>query len=154
MRTFDLAPLWRSTVGFDRLFDLLEDTVRWNGEDTYPPYNIVKTGEDSYQIMLALAGFTPEEITITAEHNVVTVAGQKTVKDDQNFLYQGISGRTFRRVFNLAEHVQVKGATFEHGMLKIELVREVPEAMKPRRIPIGGPASTNDNRKIEHKKVA
>jgi molecular chaperone IbpA len=154
MRTLDLAPLWRSTVGFDRLFDLLEDTVRWNGEDSYPPYNIVKTGEDNYQIMLALAGFTPEEITITAEQNVVTVAGQKAVKDDQQFLYQGISGRSFRRIFNLAEHVQVKGASFEHGMLKIELVREVPEAMKPRHIPIGAASANRNNQQIEHKKAA
>lgn len=154
MRTLDLSPFWRSTVGFDRLFDLLEDSVRWNGEDNYPPYNIVKSGEDLYQITLALAGFTPEEITITAEQNVLTVAGQKTVKDDLQFLYQGISGRSFRRVFNLADHVQVKGATFEHGMLKIDLLREVPEAMKPRRIPIGGASTTNDNQKIEHKKAA
>jgi molecular chaperone IbpA len=153
MRTLDLAPLWRSTVGFDRLVDLVEDSLRWNGEDNYPPYSIAKSDDNQYQIMLAVAGFTPEEITITAEQNVLTIAGQKAVKEDQQFLYQGISGRPFRRIFNLADHVQVKGATFEHGMLKVELVREIPEAMKPRRIPIGGATTTNDNR-IEHKKAA
>jgi molecular chaperone IbpA len=152
MRTLDLAPLWRSSVGFDRLFDLVEESVRWNGEDSYPPYNIVKSGDDRYQIVLALAGFTPDEITITAEQNVLTVVGQKSVKDEGEFLYQGIAGRPFRRIFNLADHVQVHGAAFEHGMLKIDLVRELPEAMKPRRIAIGtGSPAAN---RIEHKKAA
>jgi molecular chaperone IbpA len=136
MRNFDPTPLWRSTIGFDRLFDLLDDSVRWNAEDNYPPYNIERTGEDEYQIALALAGFTPEEVTITAEQNVLAVEGRKAEKGEHQYLYQGISARPFRRVFNLAEYVQVKGASFEGGLLKIDLVREVPEGMKSRRIPI------------------
>jgi molecular chaperone IbpA len=151
MRTFDPTPLWRSTVGFDRLFNLLDESLRLTGEDNYPPYNIERTGEDHYQIALALAGFTPDEVTITAEQNVLTVEGRKAEKGDHQYLYQGISSRPFRRVFNLADYVQVKGASFEGGMLKIDLVREIPEAMKPRRIAI---SAGNENQKIEHKKAA
>ena len=151
MSTFDLTPLWRSTVGFDRLFDLLDETTRWTGENNYPPYNIGRTGEDEYQISIALAGFTPAEITITAEQNALTVEGRKAEKGDHQYLCQGISARPFRRVFNLADYVQVKGASFEGGLLKVDLVREVPEAMKPRRIAIAG---ANDNRQIEHQKAA
>jgi molecular chaperone IbpA len=150
MRTFDPTPFWRSTVGFDRLFDLMDQSTRWS-EDHYPPYNIERTGEDHYAITLALAGFTPDEISITAEQNVLTVEGSQGQKSDGEYLYQGISARPFRRVFNLADYVQVKGASFEQGLLKIELVREVPEAMKPRKIAIGNgaPAKT-----IEQKKAA
>jgi molecular chaperone IbpA len=150
MRTFDPTPLWRSTVGFDRLFDLMDQSTRWS-EDHYPPYNIERTGEDHYAITLALAGFTPDEVSITAEQNVLTVEGSQGQKSDGEYLYQGISARPFRRVFNLADYVQVKGASFEQGLLKIELVREVPEAMKPRKIAIGNgaPAKT-----IEQKKAA
>jgi molecular chaperone IbpA len=150
MRTFDPTPLWRSTVGFDRLFDLMDQSTRWS-EDHYPPYNIERTGEDHYAITLALAGFTPDEVSITAEQNVLTVEGSKSQKSDGEYLYQGISARPFRRVFNLADYVQVKGASFEQGLLKIELVREVPEAVKPRKIAIdtGAPAKT-----IEQKKAA
>jgi molecular chaperone IbpA len=151
MRNLDLAPLWRSTVGFDRVFDLLDESTRWASEDNYPPYNIERTGEDHYQIALALAGFTPEEIAITAEQNVLTVEGRKADKGEHQYLYQGISARPFRRVFNLADYVEVKGATFEGGLLKIDLVREVPEAMKPRRIAIN---SGNDSQQLEHKKAA
>jgi molecular chaperone IbpA len=151
MRTIDFAPLWRSTVGFDRLLNLLDDSARWTGEDNYPPYNIERIGEDHYQIALALAGFTPEDVTITAELNVLTVEGRKGEKNSHEYLYQGISARPFRRVFNLADYVEVKGASFEGGLLKIELVRQVPEAMKPRQIPIG---AGNDNQTIEHKKAA
>ena len=151
MRTFDPTPLWRSTVGFDRLFNLLDESARWTGEDNYPPYNIERTGADNYRISLALAGFSPEDIAITAEQNVLTVEGRKTEKDDHQYLYQGIPARPFRRVFNLADYVQVKGASFEGGLLKIELLREVPEAMKPRRIAING---ANDNRQIEQQKAA
>lgn len=151
MRTLDLAPLWRSTVGFDRLFDLLDESTRWVDGDNYPPYNIERSGEDDYQISLALAGFTPEEIAITAEQNVLTIEGRKAVKGEHQYLYQGISARPFRRVFNLADYVQVKGATFEGGLLKVDLVREVPEAMKPRRIAIN---ATNDVHQIEQKQAA
>ena len=151
MTTLDLAPLWRSTVGFDRLIDLMEDSVRWTGGDNYPPYNIERVGEDHYQILLALAGFTPDEVTITAEQNKLTVEGRKADKGNHQYLYQGISSRPFRRMFNLAEYVQVRGASFENGMLKIELVREVPEAMKPRQIAIN---TGNDHKESEHKQAA
>jgi molecular chaperone IbpA len=150
MRTFDPTPLWRSTVGFDRLFDLLDQASHFQANDTYPPYNIERAGEDHYRISLALAGFSPDEVTITAEQNVLTVEGSKAQKPEAEYLYQGISARPFRRQFNLADYVQVKGASFEDGLLKIELVREVPEAMKPRRIAI----SAGQKPTIEHKKAA
>ena len=143
MRTYDFAPLWRSTVGFDRLFDLAEATAQQPGEDHYPPYNIERLGEDRYQISLALAGFSPDEISITAEQNVLIVEGNKNEKTEREFLYQGISTRRFRRQFNLADYVQVKGAAFDNGLLKIERVREIPKAMKPRRIAINGGAVGN-----------
>jgi molecular chaperone IbpA len=146
MRTFDLAPLSRSTIGFDRLFDLVE-SAQHAAEETYPPYNIERLDEDRYAISLALAGFAPDEITITAEQNVLSVEGAKPQKDDSNFLYRGISSRPFKRQFNLADYVQVRGASFDNGLLRIELVREIPEAMKPRRIPVGGIA-TNDTAKL------
>lgn len=152
MRTYDLTPLWRSTVGFDRLFDLIDNPVRWSGEHNYPPYDIERTGEDHYRISLAVAGFTPDDITITAEQSTLTVEGRKVENREHEYLYQGISARPFRRVFNLADCVEVKGASFESGLLKIELVREVPEAMKPRKIAIG--TAGNDNQQIEHKSAA
>ena len=151
MRTFDPTPLWRSTVGFDRLFDMLDQTSHLQANDTYPPYNIERADEDHYRISLALAGFSRDEVTITAEQNVLTVEGSKTQKPETEYLYHGISARPFRRVFNLADYVQVKSASFEDGLLKIELVREVPEAMKPRRIAINGGASKPT---IEQKKAA
>ena len=138
MRAYDFAPLWRTTVGFDRLFDLAQAAAQHAGEDNYPPYNIEQLGEDSYQISLAVAGFSPDEISITAEQNVVTIEGNKPEKAEREFLYRGISTRHFKRQFNLADYVQVKNASFDNGLLKIELVREVPEAMKPRRIAING----------------
>lgn len=142
MRTYDFAPLWRSTIGFDRLFNLAE-AAQHAGEDHYPPYNIERLGEDRYQISLALAGFSPDEISITAEQNVVSVEGNKVDKTEREFMYQGISTRRFKRLFNLADYVQVKGAAFDNGLLKIELVREIPEAMKPRRISINGATAGN-----------
>jgi len=150
MRTIDPTSLWRSTVGFDRLFGLLDEAARFNGEDNYPPYNIELTGQDQYQIALALAGFSPDDITITAEQSTLKVEGHRTDKGEHQYLYRGISARSFRRVFNLADYVQVKGATFEDGLLKIDLVREVPEAMKPRRVPI----NVEGSQKIEHKMAA
>ncbi|WP_050625866.1 Hsp20 family protein [Bradyrhizobium viridifuturi] len=149
MRTYDFSPLWRSTVGFDRLFDLAEMAQR-AGEDNYPPYNIERLTEDRYQISLAVAGFAPNEIAITAEQNVVTVEGSKSEKAERDFLYRGISARSFRRQFSLADYVQVKRAAFDNGLLKIELVREIPEAMKPRRIAISG-VSTDNVQKLEAK---
>ena len=152
MRNLDLAPLWRSTVGFDRVFDLLDEATRWAGEDNnYPPYNIERTGDDEYQISLALAGFSPDEIRITAEQNVLTVEGSRPEKGERQYLYKGISARAFRRVFSLAEYVEVKGALFEDGLLTIQLVRELPEAMKPRQIAINENGKT---RMIEHKNAA
>jgi molecular chaperone IbpA len=151
MRNLGLDSLWRSTVGFDRVFDLLDESARWTGDDNYPPYNIERTGEDHYQISLALAGFTPEEVSITAEQNVLTVEGRKAEKVEHQYLCHGISARPFRRVFNLADYVEVKGASFEGGLLKIDLVRELPEAMKPRKIAIN---AGKDNKQIEHKRAA
>src|SRR3954454_23882108 len=109
MRNYDFSPLWRSTIGFDRLFDLAE-TAHQAAEDNYPPYNIERLSEDRYQISLALAGFAPEDITLTAEQNVLTVEGLRRDKEERDFLYRGISGRAFKREFNLADYVQVRGA--------------------------------------------
>ena len=139
MRTFDFAPLWRSTIGFDRLFDLINETQRLDVQDNYPPYDIVRTGEDSYRIALAVAGFAPEDITITAQQNKLTIAGRKPEAmrtQSHEVLYQGISARPFERNFNLDDHVEVQGASFENGLLQVDLVRRIPEAMKPRKIAI------------------
>jgi molecular chaperone IbpA len=142
MRSYDFAPLWRSTIGFDRLFDLAEAAHRV-GEENYPPFNIERLAEDRYQISLAVAGFSPDEISVTAEQNVVTIEGHKAEKTEREFLYRGISTRSFKRQYSLADYVQVKSAAFDNGLLKIELVREIPEAMKPRRIAINGAADSN-----------
>ena len=142
MRTYDFSPLWRSTIGFDRLFDLAEIAQR-AGEDNYPPYNIERLSHDRYQITLAVAGFSPDEISVTAEYNVVTIEGGKAEKAEREYLYRGISARPFKRQFELADYVHVKSAGFDNGLLKIELVREVPEAMKPRRIDISGAPAGN-----------
>jgi molecular chaperone IbpA len=125
---------------------------RWSGEDSYPPYNIARTGEDTYQIVLELAGFSPEDVTVTGEQDVLTVEGRKAEKAERQYLYQGIPARPFRRVFSLADYVQVKSASFEGGLLKIDLVREVPEALKPRRIAIN--AGNDNQREIEHRQAA
>ena len=135
MRTYDFSPLWRSTVGFDRMFDLINNEIP-NVQDTYPPYDIARTGEESYRISLALAGFTPEQVTVTAQQNRLTVAGRKIDNGNQDFIFQSIAARPFERHFSLADHVRVEGATFENGLLQIDLVRKVPETMKPRRIEI------------------
>jgi molecular chaperone IbpA len=153
MRTFDPTPLWRSTVGFDRLFDLIDSSLREAG-DNYPPYNIARTGEDTYHVSLALAGFAPDEVTVTAEQNMLTVEGRKDDQGDHQYLYQGISGRPFRRQFSLADYVQVTGATFKNGLLRIDLVREVPEAMKPRRIAIKSGNAAAESQQVECKNAA
>ena len=142
MRTFDLAPLYRSTVGFDRLFSMLDGFEAAPG---YPPYNIERTGENAYRInayriSVAVAGFGEHELSIEAKENTLTIKGEKQVKDETTrgeVLYQGIAARAFERVFQLADYVQVKGATLENGLLHVDLVREIPEAKKPRQIPIG-----------------
>ncbi len=150
MRSYDFSPLWRSTIGFDRLFDLAE-TAQRAGEDNYPPYNIERLAEDRYQISLAVAGFAPDEITVTAEQNVVTIEGSKADKMEREYLYRGISARPFKRQFSLADHVQVKSAAFENGLLRIELIREIPEAMKPRRIAINGAPANHSQQQLEAK---
>lgn len=150
MRTYDLSPLWRSTVGFDRLFDLANDAIP--SSENYPLYDIERTGEDQYQISFALAGFAPEDITITAEQSALTVEGRKARNGDRDYLYQGIPVQPFRRVFNLSEYIEVKDATFDNGMLRIPLVRALPEAMKPRRIAID--AASNDNQKDRQSQAA
>jgi molecular chaperone IbpA len=136
---YDWTPLWRSTVGFDRLFDAF-DEVQKAAEDNYPLYNIERVDQDRFRISVALAGFSPDEISLTAEQNVLTLEGRKAEREGRDFLYRGISARPFKRQFTLADHVEVKGASFENGLLVIELVREIPEAMKPRKIEIGAAA--------------
>ena len=141
MRTFDLAPLYRSTVGFDRLFSMLDQVSGYDNSGTsYPPYNIERTGENAYRITLAVAGFSDKDVSIEAKQNTLTIKGEKQAKTDEKkseVLYQGIAARAFERVFQLAEHVEVRGAALENGLLHVDLVRQVPEAMKPRRIAIG-----------------
>jgi molecular chaperone IbpA len=154
MRTYDFSPLWRSTVGFDRLFDQINNTQLHDNQDGYPPYDIVRTGEESFRIAVALAGFTPNDIAITAQQNLLTVAGRRA-DPEQEYVYKGISARPFERRFSLADHVEVERATFEDGLLQIELVRRVPEALKPRRIDIaGGHATPRDEKNRTSLKVA
>ena len=142
MRTYDFSPLYRSTVGFDRLFDMLDQTARTNSQPNWPPYNIERTGEDDYRITMALAGFAPDEIELVQKENTLFVAGHKNAEQEQGteVLHRGIATRPFRQTFDLAEHVKVVGANFENGLLIIELKREVPEALKPRRIEIAAGA--------------
>jgi len=140
MRHVDFAPLYRSTVGFDRLFSLL-DTLGTpdNGQTTYPPYNIERTGEDAYRISMAVAGFSDEEISIEAHRNVLTVKGERNEEkseDGKEVLYRGIAARAFERRFQLADHVEVKDASLKNGLLHIDLKRNVPEELKPRKIAI------------------
>lgn len=142
MRTVDFSPLFRSAIGFDRLFDLAEAAQRV-GEESYPPYNIERLDENNFQISVALAGFRQEEVELTVEQNVLTLEGHKSDKEERTFLHRGISARNFKRQFTLADHVEVKGARFENGLLVIDLQREVPEAKKPRRIAIGGATPSN-----------
>jgi molecular chaperone IbpA len=139
---YDWTPLWRSTIGFDRLFDVLDEVQR-TAEEAYPPYNIERFDENRFQISVALAGFSPDEVTLTTEQNVLTLEGRKADKGERTYLHHGISARSFKRQFTLADHVEVKSARFENGLLVIELQREIPEAMKPRRIPINGPSAGN-----------
>ena len=141
MRTYDLTPLYRSTVGFDRLFSLLDSFGGVDGSaPTYPPYNIERTGENAYRISLAVAGFTEKEVNIEVKENTLVIRGEKETTEQEEtgeVLYQGIAARAFERRFQLADHVEVKGASLENGLLHVDLVREIPEAMKPRQIPIG-----------------
>jgi molecular chaperone IbpA len=136
---FDFTPYRRSTVGFDRLFDLLETGLRGDAPDGYPPFDIMKDGEDSYRITLAVAGFRPDQIEVVAQQNLLTVTGKRSDEEtDGMYLHRGIAARNFERRFQLADFIEAGNASFEHGLLTIELKRVVPEAMKPRRIEIGG----------------
>ena len=144
---FDFTPYRRSTVGFDRLFDMLENSGSGNGGENYPPFDLIKTGDNDYRIDLAVAGFKADEIDITAQQNVLIVTGKKKEEESDrgsDFIYRGIATRSFERRFALADHIQVRGADMKDGLLSIELVREIPEAMKPRKIDIGGGAQRSE----------
>jgi len=136
--TFDFAPLFRSSVGFDRMLDALESASRLAPIDNWPPYDIAKVGDDDYRISMAVAGFTPDDLTVTQEQNMLTVAGQKSDEGEENrqYLHRGIAARAFQRRFELADHVKVLGASLVNGLLTIALKRQLPEEMKPRRIAI------------------
>ena len=138
MRSLDFAPLYRATVGFDRIADLMDRVLTADvAQPTYPPYNIEKTAEDAYRISIAVAGFTPDELTVEVRDGSLFVSARKaTEENERKFLHRGIANRAFERRFALADHVRVTGAVHEHGMLHLDLVREMPEALKPRRIEI------------------
>ncbi|MFI5022059.1 MAG: Hsp20 family protein [Alphaproteobacteria bacterium] len=155
MRTFDFAPLYRSTVGFDRMFSMIDQLADLEGSvPSYPPYNVERTGENAYRILIAVAGFTDADLSIEAKENRLTIRGEKQTNGEEktrDVLYQGIAERAFERSFQLADHVEVKGARLEHGLLYVDLVREIPEAMKPRAIPI---ASSGRLLEVKPSKVA
>ena len=138
MNRFDFTPYRRTTVGFDRLFDLLERQARLNAGDNYPPFNIERQGEDAYRITLAVAGFKPNELDITAQQNLLVIKGAKAEAEGKDFVHVGIANRSFERRFELADFVRVENADLADGLLTIDLVREVPEAMKPKKIVVGG----------------
>lgn len=148
MRTFELAPLFRSTVGFDRLQQILDSVTRLDDASvSYPPYNIEKTGEDAYRITMAVAGFTADDLEITAQDNALKISGKAQREEEaQQYLHRGIARRPFERRFELADHIKVVGARLDNGLLHVELVREVPEERKPRRIEIAAPPA---ERRIE-----
>lgn len=137
MRDYDFTPLSRSTIRFDHLFDLIDTVQHAENQDNYPPYDIARAGKDTYRISLAVDGVPPEDLTVTVQQNPLTVSGRKSENSDRSYLYQGISARPFERRFGLEDRVEVTGAGFENGLLQIDLVRRLPQAMKPRRIEIG-----------------
>jgi molecular chaperone IbpA len=145
MRTYDLTPFYRSTVGFDRLFSLLDQATA-DGSPGYPPYNIERTGDNAYRISVAVSGFGKDELSIVSKENTLTIKGEKVANENNKpqaeVLYRGIAARAFERVFQLADFVVVKNASLENGLLHVDLVREIPEAKKPRQIPIGGSAQS------------
>ena len=149
--TFDLAPLRRSGIGFDNLFDMLGQAMNTENTAKYPPYDIERTGEDAYRLTLALAGWSPNEITVTAEPNLLVISGEKAEPKGTQYLYRGIPSVAFEQRFSLADHVQVRDARMTDGLLVIDLVREVPEALRPRRIEI---ANGNEPQALEHKQAA
>jgi molecular chaperone IbpA len=159
MRHYDLSPLYRSTVGFDRLFNLIDQAAGLEAVPGYPPYNIERTGENTYRVTLAVAGFAENELAIESKENSVTIRGSKESPvgpegEKKEVLYQGIAARAFERRFQLADHVLVRGATLENGLLHVDLVRELPEAQKPRQIPIGKTAPKSVETRIEPAKAA
>ena len=149
--SFDFSPLFRSSIGFDRVLNALENANRLEAVDAWPPYDIVKLSKDEYRITLAVAGFSPDELTLTHEPNVLIVAGQRANEDNVQYLHRGIAQRAFQRRFELADHVKVTGANLVDGLLTIEIAREIPEEMRPRRIQIGSNAtpSTTGTQQIE-----
>ena len=153
MRTFDLSPLYRSTIGFDRMANLLDSINRADhSQPSYPPYNIELTGEDQYRISMAVAGFDESELTIEVKENTLSVTGKKAEEGaDRKFLHQGIAARNFERRFQLADYVRVEGANLTNGLLHVALVREIPEKMKPRTIEINSSASLNDGSATKEK---
>jgi molecular chaperone IbpA len=162
MRTnFDFTPFRRSTVGFDRLFEMLENGSSMTGAETYPPFNLEQDGQDRYRITLAVAGFGQNEIDITAQQNMLIVSGRKQENEERSYVHRGIATRSFERRFALGDYVQVKGAELRDGLLTIELLREIPEEMKPRRIQIGAGGSQHrigeqsaDNENSEQRSAA
>ena len=155
MRNFDFSPLYRSTIGFDRLFDMLDSASRVETLNNWPPYNIERLAEDRYRITMAVAGFSADEINIVAQGNALAVTGQKKAEEDgTQYLHRGIAARAFRQSFDLADHVKVAGAGLENGLLVIDLVREIPEAMKPRRIDIRSADGAKESKQVEHAKAA
>jgi molecular chaperone IbpA len=144
----DLTPLFRSTIGFDHLSKLLETALQLDENASYPPYNIEKLGEDRYRIVMAVAGFGPEDLEIVAEPNLLTIRGRRKEQEGVTYLHRGIAGRAFERRFQLADYVRVQDARLENGLLIVELVREVPEALRPRKIEIRG---AKGERVIEHR---
>lgn len=140
MHSLDFAPLYRATVGFDQIADLMDRVLATEtGQSTYPPYNIEKTDDDSYRISIAVAGFGEDDLTVEVRENALIVAAKKAEPSEKTYLHRGIATRAFERRFHLADHVVVRGASHENGMLHIDLAREVPEALKPRRIAIQRP---------------
>jgi len=157
MRHVDFSPLYRSTVGFDRMFTMLDSLAQPDQSQTYPPYNIERTGENAYRITMAVAGFGEADLSIEAREHVLTVKGDKSddgEKGSSDFLYRGIAKRAFERRFQLAEYVEVSGAKLENGLLHVDLVREIPEAMKPRRIEIAADSGAGETKQIEAETVA
>ena len=155
MRTFDLAPLYRATVGFDQVANLMDRVLADNvGTQTYPPYNIEKTDDDAWSIAIAVAGFTGEDLSVEQRENALIVSGRKSDEDEgRTYLHRGIANRAFERRFHLADHVRVTGASLANGMLRIDLTREVPEALKPRQIEIAG-SRTVEAKAVENTQTA
>jgi len=151
MRNIDYTPFYRSTVGFDRLFSLLDNMAHPDQGQSYPPYNIERTGDDSYRISMAVAGFAENEIQIEVKQNSLSVSAEKEAAENENreVLFQGIAARSFERKFQLADHVEVREASLENGLLHIDLVREIPEAMKPKKIAIGKSVPQIESKKVK-----